>query len=280
MATKKTVPVVEVEDTDGELLAIESELEQEARALPADAVVPLRVNLAFARINVISAASAVLGERKAIEKKVKEPNWKAVNRLKRLVDSTRAASRALQHIDKTGTYEADVARLWPLRSSLLSMAEVLAAAGLVSTATVAAIRAGTGNLDAARDLIDLADLFTKNARKLQGKMGPITKADLVEARELGKRLEDTIKPAKARAPKTIDAQRKDAKDLRDRLNTLLLIDYETTWFLGAAAFGSKVDNFVPPLGSGGTKPPAEKPEKAKEPKKPKKPVAEPEEDDA
>ena len=179
MATKKTVPMVEVENTADELLAIESELEQEARALPDDVVVPLRINLKFARINVISAASAVLGGRKAIENKVKEPNWKAVNRLKRLVDSTRAASRALRHVDKTSTYEADVARLWPLRSSLLSMAEVLAAAGLVSTATVEAIRAGTGNLDAARDLIDLADLFTKNARKLSGKMGPITKADLV-----------------------------------------------------------------------------------------------------
>ena len=283
MATKKAVPVVDVADTDDDaLLAIDPAHAREARALDKSVIVPLRVNLTFARANALAAATAVLGASEAIEKKVKKPDWKAVRRLVALVDSTHAASRALMHIDKAATtYEADLAALRPLRERLLSMAGVLASAGLVPKAAVEAIRAGRGERDAATDLIDLADLFTKHARKLSGKMGPITKEDLVSARKLGQRLLATIKPTNLRGTKAVDTEREDARALRDRLNTLLVIDYETTWFLGAAAFGSKVDNFVPPLGSGGTRPPAEKPEKAKKPEKTKKPVAEePEEDDA
>lgn len=272
MATKNSMPKqVEPEDTDDDLLAVDPSLAKEARALRDGTSVPLRVNLTFARANVIFAAAAVLGQRGVIQAKVKNPNFKAVERLEALVNATEAASRALARLEKTtNSHEADLARLWPLRSILLSMAEVLAAAGLVSMTVVDSIRAGTGNLDAARDLIDLADLFTKNARKLSGKMGPIIKDDLVEAKVLGTRLAGVIKPANARAPKAIDTRRADAKDLRDRLNTLLLIDYETTWFLGAAAFGSKVSNHVPPLGSGGQKPASAEAE-PKAPKKPKKP---------
>lgn len=267
MATTKAVkPKLHVSSGDDGLLAIDPASARRALALEPGAVVSLRVNLGFARRNAFTAATAVLGQRVLIEAKVKKPDFAAVERLDTLVDSTEAASRALFHIEKsTSSLDQDLARLWPLRMQLLSMAEVLAGAGYLPMAAVDAIRAGRGKLDGAKDLVDLADLFAKHARKLVGKMGPITQDDLVEAKQLGKRLVDTIKPVRGRAPRPADKLRDDALNLRDRLNTLLLIDYETTWFLGAAAFGSKVDNFVPPLGSGGTKPPA--PAKAKPPKK-------------
>lgn len=271
MATRKTeTEEVEPEGTDDELLAIDPALAKEALALPDDVVVPLRVNLTQARANVLLAAAAVLGQRLVIEAKLKKAHFRAAQRIEALVNATEAASRAAARLEKSANaHEADLARLWPLRALLLSMAEVLAGAGYLPMTVVDAIRAGTGNLDAAKDLIDLADLFTKNARKLVGKMGPITKDDLIEAKQLGTRLVSTVKPTGTRAPKPIDLQRKEALNLRDRLNTLLVIDYETTWFLGAAAFGSKVSNFVPPLGSGGTRPPAAEKAEAK-PKKPKK----------
>lgn len=281
MATKRAVnPKLDADSADDGLLAIDPASARRALALDPGAVVPLRVNFSSARRNVFTAAAAVLGQRALIESKVKKPDFAAVERLDTLVDSTEAASRALLHIEKSvSSLDEDLARLWPLRMQLLSMAEVLAGAGYLPMKAVDAIRAGRGKLDGAKDLVDLADLFTKHARKLAGKMGPITKDDLVEAKQLGKRLVDTIKPVRGRAPRPADKLRNDALDLRDRLYTLLAIDYETTWFLGAAAFGSKVNNFVPPLGSGGTRPPAAEKAEAK-PKKPKKGAdAEPEAED-
>jgi len=104
------------------------------------------VNLTFARANVIFAAAAVLGQRGVIQAKVKNPNFKAVERLEALVNATEAASRALARLEKTtNSHEADLARLWPPRSILLSMAEVLAAAGLEVTGIRDAVSLGGGS---------------------------------------------------------------------------------------------------------------------------------------
>lgn len=72
----------------------------------------------------------------------------------------------------------------PLRERLLGLAGGYASYGLLDPERVAAIRRGTGHVDAAHDLIDLAELFREGGAKLEGKT-PITPDELDRAEVLG-----------------------------------------------------------------------------------------------
>ncbi len=232
------------------LLSIDPEHAKEALALPAASILTLRLNLPLARHNARIASQAVLAKRKEITAKMKKPDFEAVERLEARVASTEAASREA-HLARPDqpSREADFGRLWPLRALLLSYAETLVVANLVPVEEVDAIKAGVGPRDAADDLVELANLYTKHRNRLQGKMGPITGANLTEAKELGTRLKASITPVVAKKLSPAEAK-KDAANVRDRLYTLLMRDWETTWTLGAVAYGTSVNEFVPALGAG------------------------------
>ena len=254
MAQKKTAtnaapPKTKAPKKDA-LLAIDPDHAAEALALPAASILTPRLNLPLARHNARIGSEAVLAKRKEIEARVKKPDFEAVERLEALVDSCEAATREA-HLARPDqpSREADFARLWPLRELLLSYAETLVVAALVPAEEVAAIKLGKGARDAADDLVELANLYTKHRNRLQGKMGPITGANLTEAKELGTRLKASITPVVAKKLTPAEAK-KDAGNLRDRLFTLLMRDWEKTWVLGAMAYGSNVNEFVPGLGSG------------------------------
>lgn len=254
MAQKKTAtaaaPAKAKAPKKDALLSIDADHAAEALTLPAASILVLRLNLPLARHNARIASQAVLAKRKEIEARMKKPDFSVVERLESLVDSTEAATREAQiaRPDQPNR-EADFVRLWPLRELLLSYAETLVVAGLVPAEEVTAIKAGTGARDAADDLVELANLYTKHRNRLQGKMGPITGANLTEAKELGTRLKASITPVVAKKLTPAEAK-KDAGNLRDRLFTLLMRDWEKTWVLGAVAYGSQVNEFVPPLGAG------------------------------
>ena len=254
MAQKKTAskaaPVKARGAKKDALLSIDPKHAQEALALPAASILTPRLNLPLARHNARIASEAVLAKRKEISAKMKKPDFEAAERLEALVDSTEAATREA-HLARPDqpSREGDFARLWPLRELLLSYAETLVVAGLVPAEEVSAIKAGTGARDAADDLVELANLYTKHRNRLQGKMGPITGANLTEAKELGTRLKASITPVGVKKLSPAEAK-KDAGILRDRLFTLLMRDWETTWTLGAVAYGSSVGEHVPPLGAG------------------------------
>ena len=251
LAGKKTSTASLTAEESSALLAIAPALEREARAVEATRHVPFRLNAKVARLNVQKASASVLGQREAIEAKVKKPNFKAVERLEALVDAVDAASRAVTHLEgTTGNFDTDVARLWELRSLLLGLAILLADAKVLPKKAVDTIRAGKGVLDGATDLIDLVDLFTKNMEKIRTKLGPVTPEDIAEAKVLGARLTATIRPTKVKRTAPKDEQKKAAIQLRDGLYALLVEGHETTWVLGANVFGSKVDAFVPPLNAG------------------------------
>jgi len=72
----------------------------------------------------------------------------------------------------------------PLRANLLRDAEALAGRGLVPSKTVEEIRAGTGNIDTANDLVALSALFADHWKALEGKTAA-TMQEVSRAGELG-----------------------------------------------------------------------------------------------
>jgi hypothetical protein len=72
----------------------------------------------------------------------------------------------------------------PLRERMLSAAELHALYGELDAGRVAAIRQGTGHLDTANDLVEIAMLFDGSRDALAGKT-PVTAAEIARARRLG-----------------------------------------------------------------------------------------------
>ena len=248
MAQKKITPKEKSEASDS-LLSIPPALAREALALDAASVSVLRSQLDIARHNAALGAKAVLDNRELIVTLVKKPNFAEVERMVSLVDATIGASRNAKTTEaQASTFEADLEQLYPVRKKLLSGAEAAEASGLVPAKEVEAIRVGRGKLDAADDLISLASLFTKHAKKLEGKTA-ITLDDLQQAKALGLRLKARLKPDAVKSKKAKDAGQVDAADLLDRLYTMVLNAHEVTWKLGAMVWGKDVDKHVPPLGT-------------------------------
>ena len=248
MAQKKVTPKETSEASDS-LLTIPPALAREALTLSDASIDQVRLPLEIVRHNAAIGSKAILDNREVIQALVKKPNFAEVERLVSLVDATIGASRNAKTIEaEATTFEADLKQLFPLRKVLLSGAEAAEAAGLVPTKEVEAIRVGRGKLDAADDLIALASLFTKHAKKLKGKTA-ITPANLQNAKALGLRLKAKLKPDAVKSKKVRDAGQVDAADLRDRLYTMVLNAHEVAWKLGAMVWGKDVDKHVPPLGT-------------------------------
>lgn len=79
----------------------------------------------------------------------------------------------------------------PLRERLLISAEALAHFGLFDPDEVAHIRAGTGPLDAAEDLVALVGLFRRHWSVVSGKTA-VTEAELTRAGELGPQILEAL----------------------------------------------------------------------------------------
>lgn len=129
-----------------------------------------------------------------------------------------------------------------LRESLLIAAEALAHRGLVDQARVSAIRAGRGGEDAARDLLDLAELFRNAWERVKMKTA-VEEQELDEAEELGNKLLMT------HATKPSEEGELDSEEQRARAFTLMYRAHDACrraisylrWEQGDA------DEFMPPL---------------------------------
>lgn len=221
-----------------------------ARALPATDVIPLRANLPLALQNVQVGVASVMAEEARLSK-LPDTDIRQLAELPRLVLATLFADTQIERTAPASEVQGLLARGSALRSLLLKTAESLAEAGLLSAAAVAKIRAGTGKLDSARDCVELAALFSKNAAALRGK-SPVTAAQVKEASEVGTQLLSLLKPARTRRAKPGVSS---AVSDRDRLWTLVLARYDALWRAGAYLFGHDVEEKVPPLqASRGRKP--------------------------
>jgi hypothetical protein len=134
----------------------------------------------------------------------------------------------------------------PLRERLLRSAELLAYFGAVSAQHVTAIRSGTGYLDAANDLIELARLFRTHWGEVAGRT-PITQAEVSRAAELGALLLDAL----GRRRVGTDGAGQPGKDEEERLRAFWLFFWAYEDARRAVTFlrwyEGDVDTLVPSL---------------------------------
>lgn len=226
----------------------------EAAKLRPSELTPVHSHVDVIRHNALVTARSVANERARIAKLpgVELARLEEIPRL--ALALTYAWSQVHLEVPR-GTPAELVARARQLRALLLTAADLFVLLDALDRAEVARIRAGTGLLDTAKDLVDLATLFTRVAKKLAGRT-PITDAHLAEARELGAKLLVQALPARAKRSPTTRL----GKELRDRLFTLLSQRHDEavralTFLHGPAG----VTHLAPSLGAGTARRRAKKP---------------------
>ncbi|HEU4407810.1 MAG TPA: hypothetical protein VFS43_21275 [Polyangiaceae bacterium] len=138
-----------------------------------------------------------------------------------LIDKARDYALALAHVLAMGSsvpagrLEALLAEGLPLREKLLATAELHAKLGTFDAGQVAAIRRGTGRVDAANDLLSLARLFRGQWPELVGKV-PVTSDEVERAGALGVELLDAL----GRRQADSDGSRPVGEDQRARVKKL------------------------------------------------------------
>lgn len=217
-------------------------------AFHAKEIIPFRADIKVAIHNVVRGVDAVLEHEDTIRSDLPKVEPK---RLREIGDLAKAVEFAARQVERQVPPPKEtrqlIARSYELRNILLIAAESLASVGIFPKQIVAKIRAGSGDFDAAGDCVELAALFTKHAAAVRGKT--VVNAALVkEAVEVGSKLMDVLKPARANAQKKTPEQLQKARETRDRLWTLLVREHDLLRRVGAYLFGFKdLDKLVPTL---------------------------------
>jgi hypothetical protein len=199
-----------------------------------------RLSLHNARLG----AHSVLAEEARVRRELPDVDVAQIKSLEGLALAYDAAARRVDRSSKKNVGPR-YARAAELRRIVLSNALSLAAAGVLDAARVRRIEQGKGKLDAARDCVDLAELYRAEAAAVRGKT-PVTAAQLAEMEQLGTELTTLLAPKGAR--KRLGDEAAQALELRNRIGTLMLAAWDSTWRTGAYLFGPNgVDSAVPLL---------------------------------
>ena len=200
--------------------------------------------------NVTIGATAVLAERARAVKELPALDLDAVGEIPDLAIAVAwAAEEVFRYADAApANVRAMVLRAGTLRMALLTNLDGAAQAKLVPQPLVDKIHVGRGPFDTAGDCVACAKLFKTYAAALKGKT-PITAAQVVEAAELGTKLQTLLRPKGSKRKEKAQAL-KDAIDLRDWLGVLLAREYDEVRRAGGWLFGEDRDAKVPaPLAS-------------------------------
>lgn len=223
---------------------------QELREIEARDIIACRSDVKLALHNIVRGVNAVLAHEATIRHKLPTEN---IAQFRSLIELGQAIEYATRQVDRHAPpkdLKQLIARGREVRLILLTAAESLATVGIFPRHVVAKIRAGHGDIDAAGDCVELAALFAKNAAETRGKT-PVTPELVREAAEVGSKLLTVLKPRRSRAPKEEQDEVRKARDVRDRLWTLLVQRHERLRRVGAYLFGvSKLESHVPSLQSG------------------------------
>jgi hypothetical protein len=161
----------------------------ELDALPAERVGTINIDVSTAVATVVGASAKLAELRPDVVARL--PNH-PIEAIDKLTDYALAALYA--HLQTFGRQLASpdrvhelLAEAAPLRQRLLAVADMLASLGMLEHDPVAAIRAGSGHLDTANDLIALSALFTNEWERLHNRV-PLDPAELDRAARLGTEL--------------------------------------------------------------------------------------------
>lgn len=200
------------------------EVKPTADAVPEARLRAMNVHAELAYVNA-KAGVAAIEPHMAFIRSIPGVDVDAIERIPLLALSLLGASHRLNLLaPPENALPERLARGRKLRKGLLHIARGAAALGLVPEAPVKRIAKGSGSLDTARDLVELAMLLREAEPSCRGKL-VIAPQYLNEAAEVGSWLRDAIQPTNAR-PKPTDAELREATLDRARIWTLLSESYD------------------------------------------------------
>jgi hypothetical protein len=176
-----------MDDAKDSLASFERYSEIARRELGSEDVGPCNAPLDVLLTNVQAALDAVLPFRDKIVERYPSTDFARFEAMPSIARAVILASTlASTSASEARQIAAKLAELRVWRPLLLAQLELLAhpRVGLASQKEVAAIRAGVGALDEARDAVALAALFTRDRAKLAGKH-PFSDETIQEVRALG-----------------------------------------------------------------------------------------------
>ncbi|HVY49855.1 MAG TPA: hypothetical protein VHB21_28365, partial [Minicystis sp.] len=214
-----------------------------AMALHAEEILAYRAVPAVANANVRKAKSLLARFRSEIPAALPRIDLDAYDRLEDTALALVAAASDADKVSRDGETQRQIALARGYRARLLPALRALAVNGHVPMKAYDDIAAGSGTRDVANDCVDLAVAFRKYAERIAGKH-PITDADVAASEAAGTWLLRNLGTRGVRAPKGGPA---DAVDLRNRVATLLMRDYDQARIVAHCFLGPRYAEVVPPL---------------------------------
>lgn len=222
-----------------------------ALALPAEALSRSVGDAVIARHNLLIGLSNLRGHRELLEQRWLPARVAALFADVDITDGAVFAQRRAEGIAaEQKTIRADIAHSYVLRDLLLSPLETAAKFNLIPEERVTAIRAGSGGLDTALDVISAVAVYREFDKALANKT-PMTFELLDEAQKLGNKLVAQITPTKAIGKTTgndpLADARAEADDLARRFWTLVASKHAEARMAAREIAGNGHGRLVPPL---------------------------------
>jgi len=218
-----------------------------ARALPPDEILPFRLDVELALVNVTTGMQVVVTHAADIPVHFPKENLGHLTSIDELAAAVKyAAIRVDREAPEQSVIMAKLNRASEIRGQLLPVAKGLAANGLIPRGEVDVIVAGRGPLDRAEDCVSLAGLVLKHEQAIAGKH-PVTAEQIAEASTVGSFLVTHLRPANAPAPLTTGPST--IVDDRNRLATLLVLRHARLQVVAHYFYENDWDERVPPLNS-------------------------------
>ena len=219
-----------------------------ARALPANEVLPFRLDVDLAIVNVTTGMQVIEAHVAEIPTHLPKEVVAELTSLGELAAAVKyAALRVELDVPQPSEMRAKLARGRELRHQAMPVAKGLAANGALPQAELDPILTGHGQFDTAEDCVSLAALFRQHAATIAGKH-PLTTAQIDEMAEVGSWLLTHLRPSDAPSP--LPTTPSTVTDERNRLATLLIrrharlqvvahYFHENDWQDRAPALGSR-----------------------------------------
>lgn len=233
---------------------------EQAMAIPRDRVVPLRVVLESVIYNIRIGTNAVLAERERIARELPAFDLARAGRLHAITQAVRFMAHRARTFDagRTERQQALVATVKSSHRLIFRALQFAVGLGLIPSAEVKNLGSSRNQAKLSHALEGCLAVFKKYAHALTGNV-TVSAATLRSASESATNLLQMLTPkgAKHEDPRAAEAE------LRDRVFTLMLQEYEPVRAAGAWLFTTRRDEVVPDAFSYNTRGPVDAVEKAK-----------------
>lgn len=215
-----------------------------ALAVPTEGLEAFRLDVSLVCKNLERGVAAVRAELPTLKKELPGCPIHALLELPALgLALTHAASRVV-HPTSTPEVEKRLALMLPMREAALRQLEVFALIDLIPAHVPAAIRKGTGALDAAQDALAIPSVF-QDSEELIGHRHPFTSAMLKKLGEDGDWLLERLAPLEEAREQV---ERSPEAIVQSQIWALIVERHDALRQAGAVLFGLKaLDAKVPPL---------------------------------